>query len=56
MIREVQEFMSNFHVALKCLHILTQDLPQYPLGRHVSLNNVCHGAIYLQSTKQILVK
>ena len=35
MIKDVQEHISNFHVALKCLYILTQDLPQYPLGRHV---------------------
>ncbi|KAK6628273.1 hypothetical protein RUM43_002085 [Polyplax serrata] len=35
MICDVQEYMNNFHVALKCLHIITQDLPQYPLGRHL---------------------
>ncbi|EEB17963.1 origin recognition complex subunit, putative [Pediculus humanus corporis] len=35
MIKDVQEHISNFHVALKCLYILTQDLPQYPLGRHL---------------------
>lgn len=36
MIKTLQEYTDNFHVALKCLHILTNDLPQSPLGKHVS--------------------
>lgn len=32
----IQRYIKRFHVFLKCLHALVEDLPEQPLGQHVS--------------------
>ncbi|CAG9832857.1 unnamed protein product [Diabrotica balteata] len=32
---EIQQYINNFHLFLKCLLVLVEDLPRTPLGKHV---------------------
>lgn len=35
-IGKLHEHLRSFYVVLKCLHIMVNDLPKSPLGKHVS--------------------